>query len=958
MDEILKDLNTKQREAVTHTEGPLIIIAGAGTGKTKVITRRIAYLIAKKEAKPEEILALTFTDKAAEEMEERVDLLVPYGYVNVWISTFHSFGAKILRDYGLEIGIDTGFRILTPPEAVIFVREHLFDLPLSYYRPLGNPTKFINALVNLISRTKDEDVTPEEYLNYANSISCREQACLFPTDDFAEKSLEIAKCYADYERLLAENGLVDMAGLITLPLKLLRTRPNILEKLQNRFRYILVDEFQDTNYAQFQLVKLLSAKHRNITVTGDDDQSIYKFRGAAISNILSYTEEYPDTKEVVLKKNYRSTQIILDTARRLITQNTNRLETKRNIDKRIIGRKAEGLKVEHFHYDTIESEADSVARMIEERKNDRGYSYNDFAILVRTNFIADPFLRSLNMRDIPWKFTGNQGLYDTEEIKLLMNFLHVISNINDTSSLYGVASSDLYGIDPVDLVRCIGYANRKKRSLWYVFSRVDDNGDISDTGKEKIKHLLKDMEYYIRLSTTSSAGKVIYKFLHRTKWLETLATDPKNERILKNIAKFLEIVQRLGETIKRDRVPFMSSYLDLLKESGDNPPVAEAEFDVDAVNVLTVHKAKGLEFKVVFLASLVSQIFPHDRKSEQIELPDELIKEPIPGGDFHIEEERRLFYVGMTRTKDELILTSSRDHGGKKPKKVSQFVIEALDLRKEEIIPQKTAPLKMIERYGLVKEKEVDYITVSGGMLVLSPLQIDDYLTCPLKYKYIHRIRMPLPKHHAIIYGSAIHKSVANYFKLRMEGKRVSFEDIVRVFENSWVSEGFLTREHEERRFAQGKETLRRFFEKEEKKTTLPTYVEERFSFRLDDVKIEGRWDRVDMLDEGGVIIDYKTGDVRDKKKADTKARQSVQLSIYGLGYKERFGTFPLRLELHFLDTGVVGELKKVEKYTEKVEETIAKVVKGIREKEFDPSPSYFACEYCAYRGICSYSKG
>jgi len=620
------------------------VIAGAGTGKTRVITHRIAWLIAEKKAKPEEILGLTFTDKAANEMEERVDLLVPYGFVNVQIGTFHSFGQKILREYGLEIGIDTDFRILSTPEVLVFLKEHLFEFPLSYYRPLGSPTKYLYALVDTISRAKDEDISVEEYLEYAAKL--REQADENPSDaslkEETAKAMEVAQCYQKYESLLLESGYIDIASLITLTLKLFRERPLILEKLQSTFKYILVDEFQDTNYAQFQLVQLIAKPNNNITVVGDDDQSIYKFRGAAITNILSFMDVYPGAKEVVLNRNYRSTQAILNTAHRLISfNNPNRLEVKRDIDKRIYSTKGGDTPVRYFHYDTISSEADKVAEMIEERMNKGSYSYNDFAVLVRTNSSADPFIRALNMKRIPWRFSGNQGLYDREEVKTLVNLLNIIRNPEDTPSLYGLVSSPIYALNPMDLARCLGHTRKTSRSLMWVFEHLDKVAAISTEGKATIEKILQDITELTNLSASISTGRVLYEFLTRTGWLKRLTLDAsiQNEIKIKNIAEFLEIVQKIGGIIKKDEVPFVADYIEGLKEAGDNPPVAEADFDVDAVNVLTIHKAKGLEFDTVLVV---------------IEKDD---LEYFLNPDIHSPEDNsRIYYVGFSRARENLFI--------------------------------------------------------------------------------------------------------------------------------------------------------------------------------------------------------------------------------------------------------------------------------------------------------------
>ncbi|MBI2251491.1 MAG: UvrD-helicase domain-containing protein, partial [Armatimonadetes bacterium] len=329
---LLERLNESQKEAVKHGNGPLLIIAGAGTGKTTVLTHRIAYLISQKLALPSEILALTFTDKAALEMEERVDILTPYGYNDVLISTFHSFGDRVLRQHALELGLDFNFKVLAKTEQIIFLKEHLFELPLEIYRPLGNPASALKTIVDFISRLKDEDITPAEFLNYSDELLKNSKSEI--SLDLALRYKELANLYDFYQRLTAKYGFLDFGDQVNLTLKLFRTFPSILKKYQKQFKFILIDEFQDTNFAQYQLVKLLSWDHQNITVVGDDDQSIYKFRGAAISNILNFALDFSNVYKVVLNLNYRSGQNILEGAYRLILHNNpERLEVKQNIDK-------------------------------------------------------------------------------------------------------------------------------------------------------------------------------------------------------------------------------------------------------------------------------------------------------------------------------------------------------------------------------------------------------------------------------------------------------------------------------------------------------------------------------------------------------------------------------------------------------------------------------------------------
>ncbi|MGH2357293.1 MAG: ATP-dependent helicase, partial [Candidatus Limnocylindria bacterium] len=465
---LLADLTARQRKAVTHGDGPLLIVAGAGTGKTTVITRRIAWLIAEKRARPAEILALTFTDRAALEMAERVDRLVPYGHNDAAISTFHAFGDRLLREHGLEAGLSDRSTVLSRAEQVIFLREHLFELPLDRYRPLGDPTRFLSALVTLFSRLRDEDVSPEAYLAAAARLT--EQCASAPGDvsaaEEAARHTELASCFAAYERLMRAGDRLDFGDQVTLAITLLHTHPRVLAAEQERHRYILVDEFQDTNHAQWELVKLLAAPHANVTVVGDDDQSIYRFRGAALGNILGFRTSYPGAATVVLADNFRSRQPILDAAYRLIRHNDpERLEVREGVDKRLRSRMRPGappatVPIELVGYATGSDEADGVAERIAGALR-AGRRAGDHAILVRGNRDADPFLRALNVARIPWRFSGTAGLYRQPEVRLLISFLRAVNDPDDSISLYDLATSELFGLAPADVTVALNRASRR-----------------------------------------------------------------------------------------------------------------------------------------------------------------------------------------------------------------------------------------------------------------------------------------------------------------------------------------------------------------------------------------------------------------------------------------------------------------------------------------------------------------
>src|SRR5574341_474317 len=965
---VQEGLNAAQQAAVTHGDGPLLVIAGAGTGKTTVIAHRIAHLINSKRARPEQVLALTFTEKAAAEMERRVDLLVPYGFTDTWISTFHAFGDRVLREHALVLGLSPDFRLLTEAEQAIFLQEHLFDLPLDYFRPLGNPMKHVRALLRLFSRATDEDISPKEYAALAEQLEQR--AIAAPEDDIlaerARREVEIAWIYRRYQELMAREGKLDFGDLMTKTLTLLREHPLVLQRMQERFRYILVDEFQDTNYAQLQIVKLLAATHRNLTVVGDDDQSIFKFRGASISNILNFREGFPESHTVILVENYRSTPAILDAAYRLIQHNNpDRLEYREGVEKRLRPWNAEGPLVESAAFQSYQEEADWVAGKIEELVEAKACPPGHIAILVRRNSDADPFLRALNMKRIPWSFSGAKGLYDREEIRLVVSFLRLLADPQDSLSLFHLAGSEIYGMPGADLILCNAYAARKHRSLYEVLldvtkrpGSVPELSAVSPEGIAAATALLADLERYLRKAALEPTGRVLYEFLmERPGYGKRLvrSTSSLDHQRVENLAAFFGLVQRFGEVAPQDRVAGFVPYLTMVIEAGEDPPIAEGEEAADAVQVLTLHKAKGLEFEAVFLAGLVEKRFPSVDRKEAIPLPDELIKDYLLSGDFHLEEERRLFYVGVTRARRHLFLTRARDYGTKREWKRSRFVAEALALPKaEEERPWRAAAEAVIYRVAPPPEIGSDLAVQADMPLSLSHYKIDDYLTCPLKYKYVHILRVPVLRDQAVAYGAALHRAVQAYNNRRLQGQTMSSQELIDAFEAHWVNEGFISREHEEARLREGRDALTQFHAFAEGAEP-PTFVEKRFRFQIGQDTVTGFLDRVDERDGEVTIIDYKSSMVRDQKEAGKEARESQQLALYALAYRESIGRLADRVELHFLTPGgvVVGRALKGEKELDRATDRIRAAATGIRGGFFQATPSPWVCGFCAFRTIC-----
>lgn len=963
--EILDGLNDEQQKAVTHGEGPLLIVAGAGTGKTQVVTRRIAWLIATKRARPQEILALTFTEKSAAEMEARVDQLVPYGYVGATISTFHAFGDRLVRQHAVEIGLTSQLRVESRSEILVFLREHLFELGLKRYLPLGKPDEHLQALVTLFDRARDEDVSAERYLAFAHELAA-DAGKSDELRDRAEAEIEKAKAYAVYQRLLLEHGRVDFGSQISLALRVLREHPFAWRQIQDQYKYVLVDEFQDTNHVQFELVKLLAGGHRNLTVVGDDDQSIYRFRGAKVENLLGFLDTFKGARVLVLRRNYRSGQSILDAAYRLIQfNNPARLEAQGGYDKRLIAAGAATGEVEHREFQTASDEAEDVAGEIAAAVESGQRSPGDFAILARAHGHLEPFAQALRARGLRFHRMNQRGLYQRAEVQLCLNVLRSIADPDDGAAAFHTLGAPLFGVDPIDLARLAAAARRSNRPLLAVAAARarESEPDLSEQSVEAIRRFLELHARLTQVSLQRRTSEVLYEFVTQSGFLGTLTAEETPEAIeqVQNLEKLFRIVTRVGPLLRVDRVGQFITHLDLLIAAGDDPQAAELDVEENAVHLLTAHNAKGLEFPVVYLVRLVEGNFPMGYWPDSLPFPPELERgHPDPKAESE-REERRLFYVGLTRAKERAVLTHAVDYGGKMQRRMSRFVVEALDLKSRPAARRAPSPREAIARHAPPAEPAPAPVAPlrDDQPLTLSNQQIDDYLTCPLKYHYAHVMRVPLGSDPRAMYGIAIHNAIRRYLQHRTRGLPVSEDDILAEFERSWSNEGFFSREHEERRYEEGRATLRKFVAREEKSKSLPLAIEMEFKFRQGNDFVIGRWDRIDERPAGIVLVDYKTSEVEEPDKARERAEKSLredQLGLYALAYAETRAKPPAQVELNFVASGATGNAAVNELHLRAARDRVTRAGAGIRRAHFPADPDRRKCQNCPYSRFCVHS--
>ncbi len=962
--DILRLLTPEQREAVEHGDGPLLIVAGAGTGKTHVLTARIVQLIASGRAKPHEILALTFTEKAAATMQERVDLYTPLGLNDAAIRTFHSFGDEVFREFALELGRAGELRVLSPAEQVIFVREHLYsDLPLKRYRPAGDPLRHVRALLDLFGRARDDDISPEEYVVFAQKMAAA--AGDDASRDEAEAQAELAGTYAAYTALKEREGVIDFGDQIALSLRVLRDHPGAARRLAERYRYVLVDEFQDTNDAQFKLIERLVAPHRNLTVVGDDDQSIFAWRGATLSNFDAFHVAYPDATVVPLVENRRSGQGLLDAAYALIRNNPDRLEERLGIDKKLRGRPAtDAVEVDHLQFASGAEEAEAVADRIADAAIKTRRPLGDFAILVRNNSDAIRVLNSLARRGLPAHFSGGGQLYDREEIRLLVSFLTAVAAPSDSPHVYFLATSSLYAFPPSELARLAEAQSRRQRPLRDLFAEVAREEATGFTAEAVLaaKTLIADLELYAARAVELTTAELLFEFLERSKLLDRYR-DPDSalaEEQGRNVAKFLRLVQSAGKALPSDRASFVVPHLQLLREAGDDPAAADFEQSETAVNVLSIHKAKGLEFGIVYLVVATEERLPGSLRLPDLRMPEELARTPQSDRDRHVAEERRLAYVAMTRAKDAFFFTSATDYGGTRAHRPSRFIGEALG-RRPAAPSVRLAAYDELQRFA-APPAEVDSPLPRLGadnVLTLSYTEIDDYRRCPLRYRFAHVLRIPVLPTPAMVYGSALHRAVADFLRRKRDGEQPTLPQLEATFRSSWIGGGFISPDHESERFEAGLTALRRFFEAE-RGAPPPDLVEQRFSFMLGNDRVVGQWDRVDRTASGAEVSDYKSSVLDGEDDTpQRRAAKNMQLPVYALAYQKTFGELPTKTALIFLESGKRGEIAPTPDAMGAIGAVITSTAAKIRARQFaaDPErPEARTCSQCPYNAICTES--
>ena len=963
-------LNAAQRRAIEHGDGPLLVIAGAGTGKTRVITERIRSLFERDEGLlGENVLALTYTIKAAGEMLRRIRKSCGERADSITVNTFHGFCEALLK------GGAPHRKPIAPVDHWILLRRNMRWLQLEKYRRLAEPGQFLNDFLQFFSRCQDELVTSEQYQHYADACTAKLEGERLQIDEETyrerleevQKQQEIARAYQASEELLNEKNVVALNGLITEAVKLLEGDAALRERMQKRFRHVLVDEFQDTNIAQLRLLELLTAWPRNIVAVGDNDQAIYRFRGASFGSFKLFLERFAGWKQgqdstkfrVLLKENYRSTPNILRVATQVIAQN----ETSADFPNKVLEpNKPEGERVRIAELATAEDEALWVASQIE-RAHKAGKRWADFAVLYRQHAHRDLLVPELARRKIPFVI-NRLSILDHPLVRDVLAYLRLIARPYDNVSAARALAAPAWGLEPADLQRFAERARKERKAIYDVLQSPQVPLPFA-ARHAALADLTEHLNEQRKAMRRRTAREILSDLLE---WLELLArAGTQDQKYVKRLTEFAKEWEAKSET---RRLPEFLEYLDYFQQANETIAL-EDEAPGDAVQLMTVHGAKGLEFLQVYVLRVNSRAFPVGERSSLFAFPVELMKEELPQGDFHTQEERRLFYVALTRAEEKLTLSTLTEKRGKVPTFIEDILMAPAVKRRDvlQIAPKVLAPVENIRTTNREEPQRLLFAAqgparifsrIAGWAesyhppvpepLTLSPSAVMGYRACPQLYLFEKLWSIAGEAKATWTFGRVIHATIRRALAELKKGRKLPFEEVQRIYETEWSAIGYEDDYQQEEYRKDGLEQLKAFYEA--MCETLPEILEQEKTFELDlenNVIVKGRIDQLNSLGRKDVeIVDYKTG----KAKKDSEANKDLQLSIYAIAAKEIFELNPVRLVFHYLQDNKRQTTTRSAKQLAEAQKIVQEVAAEIRAGEFAAKPG-FQCRSCAYRPIC-----
>jgi ATP-dependent DNA helicase UvrD/PcrA len=954
-----------QRQAIEHVHGPMLVVAGAGTGKTSVLIHRIACLVHEGHAKPEEVLALTYTVAAADQMRDRVSALLGQ---EIQAATFHDYCNTLLKRAGKDFGV------LDEKDLWIYLRKRVHELHLEHYIRAANVGQFLNDLLNFLTRCHDELVTPENYADYVARLARGELSVprvAKSKDQLSDAEVlgrcqEIARVFATTERWLREENYGTFSHMITRAHQMLATDENLLAAERARARFILVDEFQDANFAQIQILSALAGAEANVFAVGDPDQAIYRFRGASSAAFHLFRRHFPQTRLVVLGKNRRSTTPILQCSFAIVDKNPpvfratesvaltygrTPLESARDQEATQAGRPLPTFPVEAISFAGKDAEAPDVVRIIEDTKRRSRCKWKDFAVLYRSHLHRDDVVQQLADREIPFSIE-NMDVSDTPEVRDLFACVAAVVDLASDASLFRVAALPQFDVVPIQLRSALrAIAQESKEGVVIPLASVLD----TVAGGAAVLDCLRQArdEVNRKEATTQAALRLIGK-----KFQLNL-----DSPVLQAALKFAADWEAKPAT-KTKQLSEWIEYLNYFREAGGVIPMASKE-DEDAVRLMTAHGAKGLEFSHVFILRATSGSFPLAYRETLVEFPREL-RDPdsAAAGDdktLNDQEERRLFYVAMTRAKDSLHIYGKQGLGrDKTPAGLMRELIgnAALQswLRTRAALPSQPELIEIAaaadpahpEGSHLPAWLELQPIEGLGARL--SATAVSTYETCPLQFKFEREWKLSRQLHAAVQYGAAMHRVLRTYYDSVRLGRSKPDDELLQRFREDLASSGIQDNYQRDLYLQQGVQHLKDFLaatHSAPKPEVLHT--EEWFDVEVAGTNVAGRIDRMDRLPDGSVaIVDYKTGKARSQEDAD----ESLQLSIYAMAAQQKWGYRVGELAFHNLEGNVAVVSRRAEFQLEQARERVQAVARGIAAGDFEPDPG-FHCNFCAFRGLC-----
>ena len=943
----------------------MLVVAGAGTGKTSVLINRIARLVQQGHAKPEEVLALTYTVAAAGEMRDRVRALLGKP---IHSATFHDYCNDLLKRAGKNFGV------LDEKDLWIYLRKRIHELHLEHYVRAANVGQFLNDLLSFLTRCHDELVTPEKYAEYVARLERSELSAprvakskdQLSDSEVIARCQEIARVYATTERWLQEENLGTFGHMITRAHALFTTDEKVLASERARTRFVLVDEFQDANFAQIEILAALAGAEANVFAVGDPDQAIYRFRGASSAAFQLFRRHFPQTRLVVLGKNRRSTPPILQCAFAVVNKNppvfaaSERgalayrrapLESAREEEARKEGKTLPTFPVEAISFAGRDAEAPDVVSIIEETRRRMRCNWKDFGVLYRSHTNRDEVVHQLADREIPFSIE-NMDVSDTPEVRDLFACVAVVVDLGSDASLFRVAALPQFDVDPLQLRAALrAIAKESKEGVIVPLASVLDAVAGGRAVLDSVRQARDEVNR--RQAKTRAALQLIAKQFQLD----------LNSAILQAALNFAAAWEEKPKTETRELGEWIE-YLNYFREAGGVIPLASKD-DEDAVRLMTAHGVKGLEFPHVFILRATSPSFPASYKERLVELPVEL-RDPdsATGGDdktLHDQEERRLFYVAMTRAKDSLHIYGKQGIG--RDKAPPGFMRELIGnsglqpwLRARATIPSQPELIEIAAAAdpaypeGSRLPAWLAIPAIEGLGATLSASAVETYETCPLQFKFEREWKLSRQVHAAMQYGAAMHRVLRTYYDSARLGRTKSDDELMQLFRDDPGVSGIQDGYQRDLYLKQGVEQLQDFLGTTRSAPSPEVlHTEEWFDVQIAGTKVAGRIDRIDRAADGSVnIVDYKTGKARSQEDAD----ESLQLSIYTMAAYEKWGYRVGALVFHNLEGNVQVSSRRTEFQLEEARQRVAAVARGIAEGNFDPKLDYH-CNFCAFRGLC-----